>query len=79
MRLLPPDVGQSTEKLMDRVWDAGQRWLGTFFRDHELAATEAGNENARGFLRELAHRVSELEAGTKDQPGSAKRIEELPS
>jgi len=54
-------VGGAAGKFTEKAWDAGERWLKQFFRDHAPAANEAAQVNSARFLLELAQRIKILE------------------
>src|SRR5438876_199300 len=54
-------VGGAAGKFTEKAWDAGSRWLATFFAGHAETAKKAAQENAAAFLVDLTQRVKVLE------------------
>lgn len=54
-------VGGAAGKLVEKAWDSGEKWIQTYFRDHQPKAQEAAKENVRDFLASFACRVKQLE------------------
>lgn len=69
-------VGGAAGKLIEKTWNSGQRWLATYFRDHQPKAQEAAEKNALDFLSELANRVHAIEETIKNVPDAKKQIED---
>ena len=69
-------AGGAAGKLIEKAWSSGQRWLGTYFRDHQPKAQEAAEKNALDFLSELANRVHAIEETVKNIPNRKKQIED---
>jgi len=69
-------AGGVAGKLIEKSWDSGQRWLDTYFRDHQPKAQESAQQNALDFLSELANRVRGIEESVKNIPDAKKQIED---
>ena len=54
-------VGGAAGKFVEKAWDAGEKWIGTYFENHHDKAVEKAKLNAAEFLNELASRVKILE------------------
>lgn len=54
-------VGGATGKFVEKVWDSGEKWIQTFFKDHKEVAQQRATENTMDFLNELAQKVKQLE------------------
>jgi hypothetical protein len=54
-------VGGIAGKFAEKAWDAGQKWVSSYFKDHAPKAIEKANENSLDFLAQLAQRVKTLE------------------
>ena len=54
-------VGGAASKFVEKAWDAGEKWLSSYFADHHETAVKTARANARSFLDELARRVKALE------------------
>lgn len=54
-------LGGAAGKFTEKAWDAGERWLNRFFRDHAPAANEAAQLNSARFLVELGRHIKALE------------------
>lgn len=65
-------VGGVAGKFVEKAWDAGERWLNTYFRDHQEKAQEQAKINSADFLNDLAKRIKKLE---KQEEVSKAKIE----
>ncbi len=54
-------VGGAAGKLVEKIWDSGEKWLQSYFKDHKVAAQEKAEVNTMDFLNELAIRVKQIE------------------
>lgn len=54
-------VGGAAGKFAEKAWDSGEKWIQTFFKDHEDVAKQKATENTMDFLNELAKKVKQLE------------------
>lgn len=54
-------VGGLAGKFVEKVWDSGEKWITSFFKDHGEKAQEHANINTFDFLNQLASRVKQLE------------------
>jgi len=68
-------VGGSAGKLVEKAWGVGEKWLDSYFKDHQPAAQEAARENALDFLNELAGRVHQLEEAARNDQQVTAHIE----
>lgn len=55
-------VGGSAGKFVEKAWDSGEKWIVSYFSDHQEKARTKAEENSVEFLKMLGERVSELEA-----------------
>jgi hypothetical protein len=69
-------AGGAASKLIQQGWDAGKKWLDTYFKDHLPQAQESAKQNALDFLNDLAKRVHDVEESVKNIPNAKKQIEE---
>ena len=54
-------IGGGAGKFVEKAWDSGEKWIVSYFADHQVKAREKAGENSADFLRKLGERVSELE------------------
>ena len=54
-------VGGATGKFVEKAWDSGEKWISTFYKDHQELAQNKATENTKDFLQELAQRIKFLE------------------
>jgi len=66
-------IGGAAGKFVEKSWDTGEKWLSSFFKNHQQKAKDKAYENSKSFLNELAKRVEELE---KKEVVDSKQIEE---
>ena len=64
--LISGTVGGLAGAFAGKMWDAGEKWLRSFFRDHNPRAQEKAMQNALFFISDLAHRVQQIEKKTED-------------
>lgn len=67
-------VGGAAGKFVEKAWDSGEKWVTTYFKDHQPAAQQKAIENSGHFLADLSKRLEALEksgAATKDKIASA--------
>src|SRR5438094_9070456 len=50
-------VGGAAGKFVEKAWDSGEKWLGTYFANHRQKAQETARANAAGFLNNVAHEI----------------------
>ncbi|MBK9794496.1 MAG: hypothetical protein IPP60_15715 [Sphingobacteriales bacterium] len=58
-------IGGGAGKFAEKAWDSGEKWLKTFFKDHNELVQQKANENSLDFLSELAQRIKKLEDQNK--------------
>jgi hypothetical protein len=54
-------AGGGASKLVEKAWESGEKWLATFFKDHQPRALEKAIDNSKDFLNKLATKVAQLE------------------
>lgn len=54
-------IGGGAGKFVEKAWDSGEKWIVSYFADHQVKAREKAGENSANFLMKLGERVSELE------------------
>lgn len=54
-------AGGAAGKFIEVAWGSGEKWLKSFFADHEAGVIEKARTNSANFLNELAGRVEKLE------------------
>lgn len=54
-------VGGGAGKFVEKAWDSGEKWITSYFANHQAKAREKAEENSADFLRSLGQRVSQLE------------------
>jgi len=54
-------VGGAAGKFTERAWDAGSKWLASYYANHKEKALEKAQQNSSGFLIALANKVRVLE------------------
>lgn len=54
-------VGGAAGKFVEKVWDSGEKWIQSYFKDHKEVAQQKATDNTMDFLNELAQRVKQLE------------------
>ncbi|MFA5771154.1 MAG: LPO_1073/Vpar_1526 family protein [Thermoplasmata archaeon] len=69
-------IGGVAGKLVERTWTSGEKWLKSFFKDHQPAAQQKAQQNALDFLNELANRVHEIESTIKDNSRYKKFVDD---
>ena len=60
-------IGGAAGVFVEKAWNQGEKWLTTYFKDHESKAIEKAQQNALGFLSELAKKVKNLEEQGEQQ------------
>jgi hypothetical protein len=68
-------AGGVAGKLIGKAWESGEKWLSTYFKDHQPKAQESAQKNALDFLNELSNRVHSIEEGVKNILDAKKQIE----
>ena len=71
-------LGGAASKFTEKAWDAGERWLKSFFRDHAPAAKEGARINSARFLVELARRIKVLENSQRVSPSAIETAQDDP-
>jgi hypothetical protein len=54
-------IGGAAGKFVEKAWDSGEKWLGTYFANHGIKAQKKARENSLAFLKELSERIKILE------------------
>lgn len=54
-------IGGGAGKFVEKAWDSGEKWVVSYFANHQDKAREKAEENSADFLKKLGERVSELE------------------
>ncbi|MDA3919399.1 MAG: hypothetical protein PF501_01755 [Salinisphaera sp.] len=54
-------IGGGAGKFVEKAWDSGEKWVVSYFADHQPKAREKAEENSADFLKRLGDRVSHLE------------------
>jgi len=60
-------AGGAAGKLVEKAWGVGERWLDSYFRDHQPNAVATAKANSLDFLAQLAYKVKALEAAATDE------------
>lgn len=54
-------IGGGAGKFVEKAWDSGEKWIVSYFANHQEKAREKAEENSAEFLRNLGERVAQLE------------------
>ena len=54
-------IGGGAGKFVEKAWDSGEKWVTSYFANHQEKAKTKAIENSADFLRKLGQRVTELE------------------
>lgn len=54
-------VGGGAGKFVEKAWDSGEKWIVSYFANHQEKAREKADENSADFLKKLGERVAQLE------------------
>jgi hypothetical protein len=68
-------VGAASGKLVEGAWDAGEKWLTSYYKDHEQKALEQAKSNSMEFLADLAQGVGRIEDEAGNQEATKRQIE----
>jgi len=68
-------VGAVSTKVVDRAWDSGEKWLKSYFKDHQENVQQTAKQNSLQFLADLAQKVNELEKQAASDPDFQKSRE----
>jgi hypothetical protein len=68
-------VGGASGKLVEKAWNAGERWLTGYYKENEQKALEQAKSNSLQFLADLAHRVGRLESEAEGDEKTKRQIE----
>jgi len=61
-------AGSAAGKMLERAWDASEKWIAAYFANHRPKAQEAARVNSANYLREVGDRIVDAEAtGTLDR------------
>lgn len=69
-------VGGVAGKVVEKAWDAGEKWLSSYFKDHHKQAQEKAKTNALDFLNDLAKRIHVVEESSKTDSAKIKAIDQ---
>jgi hypothetical protein len=72
-------AGGAAGKLSEKAWHAGEKWLNTYFKDHQPKAIEKAKDNSKDFLSRLAAKVARLEEQQQFDRSMIDRAMEDPS
>lgn len=68
-------IGGSVAKdVIDKVWGNAEKWLNSYFKDHQPKAQESAKENSLDFLLELGNRITDLEKSFEDESKAKKQF-----
>ena len=59
--MLGAAVGGGTGKFVEKAWDSGEKWINSYFRNHNDSVQELASKNSLDFLTQLAMRINKLE------------------
>lgn len=54
-------IGGGAGKFVEKAWDSGEKWIVSYFANHQEKAREKAEENSSEFLKKLGERISQLE------------------
>jgi hypothetical protein len=54
-------IGGGAGKFVEKAWDSGEKWVVSYFANHQQKAREKAEENSTDFLKKLGERISDLE------------------
>lgn len=69
-------VGGVAGKFVEKAWDSGERWLSSYFADHQEIAQERARLNAAQFLKQLA---GELDTASRNHELNSPAIQDAQS
>ena len=58
-------VGGCAGKFVEKAWDSGEKWVVSYFSNHQEKAREKAEKNSANFLNKLGQSVSELEKSSE--------------
>src|SRR5688572_2093176 len=59
--LIAGAAGGAAGKFIEKTYDAGERWLTSYYKDHQESLQRQAKENSNAFLEKLARKVQQLE------------------
>lgn len=71
-------VGGATGKFVEKVWDSGEKWIESYFKDHKVNVQKKASENSLSFLNELAKKVQLLEEENKISRLKLEEVQDQP-
>jgi hypothetical protein len=54
-------IGGGTGKFVEKAWDSGERWISSYFQNHQARARETAEKNSSEFLTKLGEKLQALE------------------
>ena len=71
-------IGGGAGKFVEKAWDSGEKWIVSYFANHQEKAREKAEENSADFLKKLGARVAELENNNQISEDSLVTAQEHP-
>lgn len=54
-------IGGGTGKFVEKAWDSGEKWISSYFQNHQARARETAEKNSSDFLVKLGEKLRALE------------------
>lgn len=54
-------IGGATGKFVEKAWDSGEKWISSYFQNHQSRARESAERNSSEFLKKLGIKLQALE------------------
>ncbi|MBC2730814.1 LPO_1073/Vpar_1526 family protein [Thiobacillus sp.] len=54
-------IGGGAGKFVEKAWDSGEKWISSYFQNHQVRARESAEKNSSEFLKKLGGKLQALE------------------
>jgi hypothetical protein len=65
MAIIAGAAGGGTSKLIEKVYNSGEQWIKSYFKNHDIKAEEEAQNNKNEFLNYLAEKIKVLEESSQ--------------
>jgi hypothetical protein len=71
-------VGGATGKFVEKAWDSGEKWIASYFENHQPKAIEQAKKNSAEFLEEVTNRIKKFEDQNEASKNQIESAQEHP-
>lgn len=76
--VLGATAGAAAGKFVEKAWDAGEKWLASYFSNHRDRAQDEARKNAANFVSELGRQIDDRTASAEVSAAQVEQAQDHP-